>query len=266
MKTFKKNLLLLFIPFFLTFSITAYGEEDLGTVYPLQDENIVPFEVLYGTPRDCTSLNLREQPTTVSNILCSIPFGDYFEVYDQVGSWFKVQYGDISGYVSWRYFSFIEEPIVEYSNLIGNSIIHYKSSEKRDINMAVACSTINGITLNPGEEFRWSKIIGQTTTEKGYLEATVIINEQPVLGLGGGVCQVSTTIYNSLFDTSMLVTERHKHSIGSSYSKNDATVAHGYKDFAFINTYNFPICIESYSYKGIVFVNLYKVEEILKTE
>ena len=269
MKNFKKNLLLLlFIPLFLTFSITAYGAEETEVVSPMQDENIASFEGLDATVRDCENLNIREAPTTSSNVLSTISYGEYFKVVDQTGKWFKIQYGDISGFVFWKYVSFVETETIEGSNLIGNSIIHYTSSKNRDINMAIACTTINGITLNPGEEFRWSEIIGQTTSEKGYLSAPVIINQVSVPGLGGGVCQVSTTLYNALLDTSITPTELHHHSLKSAYVKSgyDATVAHGYKDFAFINTYDFPIMIETYCYKSIVFVNLYKVEEISKTE
>lgn len=263
MKTFKKNLLLLlFVPCFFIFSIVAYAAEKTEEVSPMQDENVPVFSGLDATVRDCNELNIREAPTTSSNIISTIPYGEDFKVLTQIGKWFQIEYQDISGFVFWKYVSFIEPKITDNSNLIGNSIIHYTSSENRDINMSIACSSINGTILNPGEEFRWSNIVGQTTAEKGYLSAPVIINKKSVLGLGGGVCQVSTTLYNALLDTTITPIELHHHSLQSSYVKPgfDATVAYGYKDFAFKNTYDFPIQIESYCYYGIVFVNLYKVE------
>lgn len=64
-----------------------------------------------------------------------------------------------------------------------------------------------------------------------------------------------------MLDTSIIPTEHHKHSIGSAYAEKDATVAYASKDFAFKNTYDFPIRIETYSYKAIVFVNIYKETE-----
>lgn len=259
MKNFKRNLLLLFFCFcFFSFSITAYATEE--EISAMQDENVPVFDGWEATVRDCKELNIRERPSISSNVLSTISFGEHFKVVDQIGEWLQIEYQDISGFVFWKYVSLIETEITEDSNLIGNSIIHYKSSENRDINIAIACSTINGIVLNPEEEFRWSEIVGQTTAEKGYLKAPVIISRKSTLGLGGGVCQVSTTIYNALLDTSIKPTELHKHSIGSAYAKNDATVAYGSKDFAFINTYDFPIKIEVYCYNAIVFVNLYKVE------
>ena len=85
--------------------------------------------------------------------------------------------------------------------MIGNSIIHYTSSENRDNNINIACKTINGIVLKPNDEFKWSNIVGQTTLKKGYLKAPIIVNKKTSYGLGGGVCQVSTALYNALLDT-----------------------------------------------------------------
>lgn len=259
MKTFKKTLLLLPIITLLFLSyLVAYAKENT----PTNENDFVSF--IYGadvTVRNCKKLNIREKPSTSSNVIATIDCGEHLTVLDQSGKWFEVKYGDISGFVFWKYIYFTEEEISEDSNLIGNSIIHYTSSENRDTNISLACATINETILNPGDEFRWSNIVGQTTSKKGYLKAPVIINKKSVPGLGGGVCQVSTTLYNALLDTSMKPTEHHYHSIGSAYSKNDATVAHGSKDFAFNNTYDFPIKIEAYSYKATVFVNIYRVED-----
>lgn len=259
MKTFKKTfLLLLMVSFLFSFSLVAYAEENEPTQ---ENEIISPIYGMDATVRNCNRVNIREKPTTSSNVLATIDCGEHLIIIDQTGKWFEVQYGDIFGFVFWQYISFTEKDITEDSNLVGNSVIHYTSSDNRDTNISIACQTINGTILNPGDEFRWSNIVGQTTSEKGYLEAPVIINRKPASDLGGGVCQVSTTIYNALLDTTIKPTEHHYHSIGSAYAKNDATVAHGYKDFAFDNTYDFPIRIEAYSYKAVVFVNIYRVEE-----
>lgn len=275
MNSFKKNLLLLFIVCFFMFSITAYATEDTQIVSDMQEENIKPFDELPAVLRDyknedVKAVNIREAPSTSSKILITLPVGEQLTVLDQTGKWIEVRYNDISGFVFWKYIGFIEPEIVENSNLVGNSIIHSTSSKNRDTNIFIACNTINGILLQPGEEFRWSEIIGQTTAEKGYLMSISIIGGQYTDDRGGGVCQVSTTIYNALLNTSIKPTSLHHHSAkdGVAYVDKgyDATVAHGSKDFAFKNTYDFPIYIESYSYKGIVFVNLYKVEEVSKTE
>lgn len=259
MKIFTKTFLLLVIVILsFSFSFPVYAKE---LEEPTLENDNEEFPLIYGMDAtvNCSKLNIREEPSISSKILGKIERDTHLTVIDQTGEWFKIEYEDISGFVFWKYISFTEEEITKESNLIGTSIIHYTSSENRDTNISIACETINGIILEPNDEFRWSKIIGQTTKEKGYLTATVIVNRKYVPGLGGGVCQVSTAIYNALLDTSITPTEHHKHSLGSAYAKNDATVAYGYKDFAFENTYDFPILIETYSYKGTVFANIYKM-------
>lgn len=262
MKTFKTFILITILSTLL-FPIRSYANE-ITEVTPNTEENVETVPLIYGmdaTVRDCDNLNVRLTPDTSSEILITIPFGDHFTILDQNGKWFEILYHDFHGFVFWKYVSFTEEVINNDSTLLGNSIIHYTSSDNRDVNISVACSNINGIILNPGDQFCWSSIVGQTSIEKGYLQAPVIMNHQSVLGLGGGVCQVSTTIYNALLDTSIVPSKVYSHSIGCAYAKNDATVAHGSKDFVFSNSYDFPIQIEAYSYKAVVFVNIYKLEQ-----
>lgn len=259
MRTFKKSILAVIISItsLLLFSIPAFAAENNENVSPMQDENVPVFAGFDATPRKCNELNVRELPNDSSNIVAKIPSGEIFKVFEQEGEWFRAEYQGMSGFVNWEYFSFIEEEITGDSNLIGNSIIQYKSSENRDFNIALACSAINGVVLQPDEEFRWSKIVGQASAEKGYLPAPVIINKKSATGYGGGVCQVSTTLYNAILDTS-IEAHRKPHTLKCQYAEKDAAVAYGYKDFAFINTYNFPIRIEASSYYSIVFVNLYR--------
>lgn len=251
MKIFKTLLVALFI---LLLPIRSYALESTP------DEEDKP--IIYGMEATVKTdnLNLRSGPDTSYSVITTLHRGDTLTILEEYGKWFEVDYNGTHGYVSWEYISFVEEEITADSNLIGNSIIHYTSSSNRDTNISIACQTINGIVLKPGDTFRWSEIIGQTTTEKGYMSATVIVNRRPVPGLGGGVCQVSTTIYNALLDTEIVPDEVHRHSIGSAYAAMDATVAYGYKDFVFTNSYDFAIQIETYSYKSVIVVNIYKVD------
>lgn len=259
MKAFKKSVLAVVISItsLLLFSIPVFAAENNENVSPMQDENVPVFAGFDATPRDCKELNFREEPSIYSKVLSTISFGETFKVFEQEGEWFRAEYQGMSGFVFWKYISFIEEEITEDSNLIGNSIIQYKSSENRDFNIALACSTINGVVLQPGEEFRWSKIVGQASAEKGYLPAPVIINGKSAIGYGGGVCQVSTTLYNAILDTS-IEAHRKPHTLKCQYAEKDAAISYGSKDFFFTNTYDFPIRIEASSYYSIVFVNLYR--------
>ena len=253
----KRNFLIILLACFV-FQMQVYAQE--GVVKLAQDEITISLEDMQATIRNCNNLNVHSKPNYASKVIANIQVGELFTVHDQVGKWFNITYQDVSGFVFWNYVSFIEEDITENSSLIGNSIIHYTSSDNRDNNINIACKAINGIVLEPNAEFRWSDIVGQTTAKKGYLKAPVILEMKVSSGLGGGVCQVSTTLYNALLDTNITPSERHHHSLDSSYSKNDAAVAYGSKDFVFCNTYDFPIEIEAYSYKSVVCVNIYKFD------
>ena len=105
-------------------------------------------------------------------------------------------------------------------------------------NMALAASRINGIVLEPGEEFSMNKTILDRTKENGYYLAPAIRNGTYEKEYGGGVCQVSSTLFNAVMMADLSVTERHHHSWPMHYVPigRDATIATGYKDFKFVNS------------------------------
>ncbi len=105
-------------------------------------------------------------------------------------------------------------------------------------NMALAVTRINGIVLGPGEEFSMNKTILDRTKENGYYLAPAIRNGTYEKEYGGGVCQVSSTLFNAVMMADLPVTERHHHSWPMHYVPigRDATIATGYKDFKFVNS------------------------------
>ena len=105
-------------------------------------------------------------------------------------------------------------------------------------NMALAASRINGIVLEPGQEFSMNKAILDRTKENGYYLAPAIRNGTYEKEYGGGVCQVSSTLFNAVMMADLSVTERHHHSWPMHYVPigRDATIATGYKDFKFVNS------------------------------
>ena len=105
-------------------------------------------------------------------------------------------------------------------------------------NMALAASRINGIVLEPGEEFSMNKTILDRTKENGYYLAPAIRNGTYEKEYGGGVCQVSSTLFNAVMMADLTVTERHHHRWPMHYLPigRDATIATGYKDFKFVNS------------------------------
>ena len=99
-----------------------------------------------------------------------------------------------------------------------------------------------------------STIVGARTISAGYKESKIYSNGQVVDGIGGGICQLSSTIYNSAFFANLNITERYNHQFLTSYVKEgrDATVVYGVKDLKFKNNRNFPIKIETKVSSGVV--------------
>ena len=138
---------------------------------------------------------------------------------------------------------------------------HFEDVESgRRNNLIVASETINGTIILPGEEFIWSEVVGSTTREKGYAEANIYVGQEVTKGLGGGVCQISTTLYNTAVKLNgMTITERHQHSMPVSYVESgmDATVADGLLDFRFRNDLDDPIKIVGFIENGTVTMEIH---------
>jgi vancomycin resistance protein YoaR len=117
----------------------------------------------------------------------------------------------------------------------------------RSDNIRLACSRLNGIVLLPGEELSMNKALGPRTLENGYKEAPVIIKNELTDGTGGGVCQVSSTLYNTVLLAGLDVTERMHHSIPLTYISpgRDATITEDSIDFRFVNSQDYPVCLQA---------------------
>ena len=103
-------------------------------------------------------------------------------------------------------------------------------------NIEIACASISGTELKAGEEFSFNRAVGKRSSERGYKDAPIIFHGEKSYGIGGGVCQVSTTLYMAAVNAGLKVTERHKHSESVAYAPGtDATVVYGEKDMRFIN-------------------------------
>lgn len=121
------------------------------------------------------------------------------------------------------------------------------SSKFRKQNIKTAAGKINQTIVYPNEEFSICKVLTPFTADNGYLPAGTIVEGKVVNSYGGGVCQVSTTLYNAVLSAELVVLERHPHSITVSYIEvgRDAAIAENLKDFRFINTLDSPIMIEA---------------------
>ncbi len=137
------------------------------------------------------------------------------------------------------------------------------SNTDRSNNLELAASKINGIVLAPGEEFSYNKTVGERTISTGYKEAKIYSNGQVVDGVGGGICQISSTLYNTVIRANLDVTERHNHQFVTSYvpAGRDATVAYGAKDLKFVNNRSYPIKIEMKATNTIISCSIYGLKE-----
>ena len=137
----------------------------------------------------------------------------------------------------------VEEKISEFSTRLPND------TKARDDNIKLACKTINGAVVKSGETFSFWDTLGCPTKEGGYEKAkTFTSNGEVTESYGGGVCQISTTIYNAVLKVEGLkVTERHEHSRDVPYIKDgkDAAVSYRSADLKFKNTLEYDIKIEA---------------------
>ena len=105
----------------------------------------------------------------------------------------------------------------------------------RSTNLAIACKKINNYVLQPGETFSYNQTVGKRSIENGFREAHIFTSSGVEDGLGGGICQISSTLYNTVVLANLDIVERHNHSYGAGYVDpgRDATVSYGSLDFKF---------------------------------
>ena len=133
----------------------------------------------------------------------------------------------------------------------------------RVTNLKLAAKKVNGTVLLPGETFSYNGVVGQRTVAAGYKEAPIYLNGKEVNGLGGGICQISTTLFNAALYSNLGMVEVHNHQFVPGYSSTgrDATVSWGTKDFKFKNTRSYPVRITCTVSGGTAKVNIYGLKE-----
>ena len=151
-----------------------------------------------------------------------------------------------------------------FPDLLGTFTTRYDAGNvSRTTNLAIACKKLNGQVIQPGEVFSYNKALGKRSVENGYKEAAVYVNGGVENGLGGGICQISSTLYNTVVFANLGIVERHQHSFTTSYVDpgRDATVVYGALDFKFKNTRKYPVKLEAYIKSGVATVSMYGIKE-----
>ena len=147
-----------------------------------------------------------------------------------------------------------------FPNLLSQYSTSYSTkNQKRTTNLRLAANKINGTVLMPGETFSYNKVVGERTIAAGYQEAPIYVSGKVVDGLGGGICQITTTLYNAVVYANLEIVERSNHQFVPSYApaSRDATVVYGSIDFKFKNNRNYPIKILCSVQNGIANFQIY---------
>ena len=149
------------------------------------------------------------------------------------------------------------------SDTLGSfSTVYNAGNYERSHNIALAAQKINGLVLMPGEQFSFNGVVGQRSAQTGFKTAKVYQGGEIVDGIGGGICQVSTTLYNAVLYADLKIVYRTNHSMPVSYvpSGRDATVSYGSIDFKFSNNQGYPIKLGCSASNGRLTCSVYGIK------
>lgn len=151
-----------------------------------------------------------------------------------------------------------------FPNLLSTYSTTFSTSNvNRSTNIRLAAKKVNGVVLMPGEEFSYNKVVGQRTAAAGYKSAAVYSGGKVVNGIGGGICQVSSTLYNAILRANLQTVKRSNHRFATGYVplSTDATVSWGGPEFIFKNSRKYPIKIVCQVIGGKIKVDIYGCKE-----
>ena len=142
------------------------------------------------------------------------------------------------------------------------------SNTPRTTNLKLAMQKLNEVVVSPGETFSYNKTLGKRTAEAGYKEAGGFAGGKVVQTLAGGICQISSTLYDAVVYANLDIVERHNHMFLAGYvgAGKDATVVYGIYDFKFKNTRKYPIMIKTSIGSGVAQISIYGVKEEVEYE
>lgn len=143
-------------------------------------------------------------------------------------------------------------------NVIGTCTTEYDATVPRAVNVELAAARINGVVVQPGQSFSFSSTILPRTAANGYVVAPIYISGTVGTGIGGGVCQVSSTLYAAMLHAGLPATQRYPHSLPVTYlpAGYDAAIAGTSKDLKFTNTFSQPLLIQASASGGTLTVTL----------
>lgn len=231
------------------FLVTVEDVEEVGEPDPVDLEAI--YKEFYIAPVDASV-----DPQTYETIPGSYGYGFDMELAQKLLD--QADYGDEIRIPM----EYIEPELLDsemfFRDVLGSYETRYSSNNDRTTNLKLACEAIHGLVLNPGEEFSFLGQTGEPTTRKGY--KTVVLNNglKDEETVGGGICQVASTLYCSALIADMEITSRTNHAFLPSYTDFglDADIVWNSKDLCFRNTSRFPVRIEAKVSGGYVKIHI----------
>lgn len=232
------------------------------TACMINDETSVSLSLTEINPEEIT-VDFLKRHTFSEPLDATYTIQDHRLVFTESHVGVKFNEGDVkraiknaSGYATFSVPAKITQPKVSTEDLrasiVGDVLGTYSSdfsssSNDRAFNIQLACSKIHGYVLAPGEEFSYNDVVGPRTAAAGFRMANVYVGNTVQPGIGGGICQVSSTMFNAAVLADLEITERLNHTLPVSYVPmgRDATVSYGSIDFKFKNTYPTPIEISA---------------------
>ena len=220
--------------------------------------------VRMGRTNVALEVNVRAGPGTNYKIVGKLlPMHKFKVLSIDSDGWYKILY---KGKISYVYSEYIDTKEFSKYKRIGRYKTYFDFNNwNRNHNINLASKQI-GVKLKPGEYFRWSNIVGPASKEQGYLLGNVIIGNKMEQGYGGGVCQVSSTLYNAALEAGLEIVERHTHGLPVAYVPpgKDTTVSYGFLDFVFKNNKPYEIQINAFTGNGFVEVSIYNINPVPK--
>ena len=142
------------------------------------------------------------------------------------------------------------------------------SNTPRTTNLRLAMNKLNGVVVSPGETFSYNKTLGKRTAEAGYKEAGGFAGGRVVQTLAGGICQISSTLYDAVVYANLEIVERHNHMFLAGYvgAGKDATVVYGAYDFKFKNTRKYPVMLKTSIGGGVARIDIFGIKEDVEYE
>ncbi len=169
-------------------------------------------------------------------------------------------FGTILLIVDEKFPGIIYDDIFEIEDILSTFKTHFnKSYYNRANNISLACNKLNNTIIMPGSIFSVDRALGPRTKEAGYLDAPIIFNGELIQGAGGGICQVTTTLYGTVLRAGLEVIERTPHSMTLAYIEpgQDATIVEDAIDFKFKNNLDYALCINAEAVEGDITISVF---------